>query len=98
MTSTRIVVAVLLSLLLTAPAFANEMGGMMQHEMMSGEVTESHQMMHDMMGMMKEMMGMLKDFSHNPSAVQKKRLGEMMDKLDEMMKGMDDGKGMKQMK
>jgi len=102
MTTTRIVVAVFLSVLLTAPAFAVEKGGMMQQGMMSGEMMESHKMMQEMMGMMKELMGMMKDFAHNPSSSQKKRLGEMMDKMDgmmkehnDMMKNMEEMKGMK---
>lgn len=54
--------------------------------------------MGEMMDMMKETMGILKGLNHKPSPAQKKRLGAMMQRLDEMKeaheKMMDKMKGM----
>lgn len=47
------------------------------------------EMMNDMMGMMKETMGILKDLNHAPTADQKKKLTEMITKLDDMTKKHD---------
>lgn len=65
-------------------------GGMMGQGAMSSMypkmMEQRKEMMDTMMTMMKETMGILKDLNHTPGADQKKRLGEMMSKLDEMMK------------
>lgn len=82
--------------LVSMPAVASARGGMTGKQMteeekaewseMRGKMREQHkQMMPDMMGMMKEMMGIIKGMSHSPTDAQKKRLEEMMQKMDNMM-------------
>src|SRR3989338_7799096 len=92
--SKTVVAAFFLVSIMAMPAFADEKhgekGGMMmgEHGMMGGpgmmmEMKEHHKMAQDMMGMMKEM-------SHMPTDAQKKRLYEMMMKMDGMMKMHDE--------
>src|SRR3989304_946385 len=95
MKKTLFLVSILTALLFTiVPAIAAEkgqMGQMMGDKMMSQDMMQKHQMM-------KDVMGIIKDMSHMPSSDQKKRLNEMMDKMDNMMKMHDDmmKKGMMQ--
>lgn len=67
---TLLIVAVIASFLVTAPALAERREGMMGGAMMK----ERQQMMQDMMEMLKEAMGILKELNHAPTAEQKKDL------------------------
>jgi len=90
--------------LLAAPALAGGKDMMNPCQMNPCQKKDGHRMMmhkgymNEMMDMMKETMGILKGLNHKPSPAQKKRLGAMMQRLDEMkashQRMMDKMKGM----
>ncbi len=99
----KLLVGLLLAVsLLAAPAVAADKmemkgHGMMDHGMMTkGAKKKHHAMMRDMMGMLKETMAIVRDLSGAPTPAQKKRLDEMIKRMDEIMemhKKMMKGKG-----
>src|SRR3990172_10744 len=98
--------ALMALLLAVTPAFGQMMGekegeqmggmGMMGGQTMKGMMTkeqmakEHHQMLRDMLGMMKEISGILKNMTHAPTAEDKRKLTEMMDRVDNMTKRLDE--------
>lgn len=96
MRMTRVVMAVLLAFAVFTATEAFAAGP--QHDkkgMMMENMKDHHKMMSDMMGMFKETMGIVKGLNHTPTAAQKKRLAEMMDSMDGMMKKHDEMMKMK---
>ena len=67
-------------------------GGMMHDGMMGSKkmymhrMMKHHKMMDNMMKMLKETMVILRDLSHRPTEAQKKKLEEMIEKMDKMIK------------
>ncbi|MFQ5585354.1 MAG: hypothetical protein ACE5GF_00780 [Thermodesulfobacteriota bacterium] len=59
--------------------------GKMKHQMMGKKMGEYHRMMTELMEMMRETMTTLKNLDHRPTPAEKKRLGEMADRLDGMI-------------
>jgi len=57
-------------------------------------MTKRHKMMRKMMGMNRDVMKILLGLNHKPSADEKKKLSEMINKLDDMI-AMDKEMGMK---
>ncbi|MFZ3114277.1 MAG: hypothetical protein WA133_11800 [Syntrophales bacterium] len=85
-----------LSIVIT-PVFADmseEKGGMMGGGMMMEQgkmMMKDHQgMCQDAMGILKETMIILKNMNHTPSAEQKKKLEEMITKIDGIMRKHED--------
>jgi len=72
--------AVLMLAWAPAPALAREKGHMPGHRMKM--MKEHHRMNRDMMIMLKETMTILKGLEHKPSPAQKKKLGEMIERLE----------------
>lgn len=58
------------------------------------KVIDHHEMMNEYMLMFRDLAGIVKDLNHTPTAAQKKRLSEIVDKMDEMMEGHGDMKMM----
>jgi len=97
--------ALMVLLLAVTPAFGQmmgekeggQMGGPMGGQMggmgmMAGDpmAKEHHQMLRDLLGMMKETIGVLKNMTHAPTAADKRKLTEMMDRVDNMTKRLDE--------
>jgi len=61
--------------------------GMMTKDQMA---KEHHQMLRGLLGMMKETIGVLKNMTHAPTAEDKRKLTEMMDRVDNMTKRIDE--------
>ena len=84
--TTLLLAAVIALSIVITPAFADmseKKGDMMGGDMMM----KDHQgMCQDAMGILKETMTILKDMNHTPSAEQKKKLEEMITKIDGIMK------------
>lgn len=53
---------------------------------MSGSMMQKGQYMEEVMSMLRETMVILKDLNHKPSKDEKKKLGEMIDQLDDLVK------------
>lgn len=83
---TAIVTAIfLIFIALSAPDVVNsQMGGSAMHKEMSGQHHEK--CLHEVMSMLQETMSILKGLNHKPTSEEKKKLTEMMDKLDTLMK------------
>lgn len=73
MKAKMVIVIFMAFFVLLTPDADSKMGGPGMHE---------GQYMHEVMGMLKETMGILKGLNHKPTADEKKRLGEMINKLD----------------
>jgi Spy/CpxP family protein refolding chaperone len=85
----------LVSLVASPVATAQMGGGKMGGGMMSPEMKKKHhEAMGDRLEMMKELMDIVKNLNHTPSAAQKKRLTEMMERLDEIIKMHEEMGGM----
>ena len=52
---------------------------------MGGPGMQKGQCMQEVMSMLKETMGILKDLNHKPSSEEKKQLGDMVNKLDDLI-------------
>src|SRR3990170_7539455 len=73
----------------TGPSFAEEKSAPMGGPMMMGDGTmmKAHQdLAQDMMQVMKDLTGIVKNLKHTPTDDDKKKLTEMGEKLDKMMK------------
>jgi hypothetical protein len=83
-----IIAALFMFSLGAVPAATGQMGpGKMGGGMMSPETRmKHHEAMGEFMEMVKETMDMVKNISHVPSAAQKKRLTEMINRMDEIIK------------
>lgn len=79
------VLALALTMMMSTDAAARS-GDKMDKGMMYDKMAGHHEMTTEVMGMFKETLVILKDMNHTPTAAQKKRLEEMITRMDEVIK------------
>lgn len=79
------VLALAVTMMMATDAVARG-GDKMDNGMMHDKMVGHHEMTTEVMGMFKETLVILKDMNHTPTAAQKKRLEEMITRMDEVIK------------